>query len=62
MWEDSRILVMSLIIFVKALSKPEFPHLNKSKFDPYQQYYNGHTKDLVEKYFQLDLKLFNYSF
>ena len=42
--------------------KKKLPHLNSSKFNSYQEYYNDETKAMVEKYFKLDIERYNYTF
>jgi len=43
--------------------KAKLPHTNKSKRKRnYREYYNEHTKNLIAKHFQEDIKTFNYSF
>ncbi len=42
--------------------KSTIPHLNSSKFDNYQSFYNQETRDLVKEHFALDIKKFGYSF
>ena len=38
------------------------PHANKSQRKTYQQYYNSHTKKLLEKCYREDIDFFNYTF
>ena len=38
------------------------PKLNVSKINPYQQYYNEETKELVRRAFELDISFFGYEF
>lgn len=37
-------------------------HDKKSKHYPYEEYYNSRTRSIIENYFAIDFKLFNYSF
>ena len=48
-----------------SLEECFLPHANRNRFDDekdYKQFYTDRTKEIVEKQFQLDLKLFGYSF
>ena len=38
------------------------PHLNKSVHEDYRGYYNEHTRELIGKHFEPDIKLFGYTF
>lgn len=38
------------------------PHLNRSKHDDYRRYYNGRTRELVERHWAPDIEMFGYSF
>lgn len=38
------------------------PHMNKSRRSNYSEYYNPHTRDLVSKYYEEDIKTFGYTF
>jgi len=40
----------------------EYPHLNQSSREPYQNYYNERTKKVVELIFADDIKEFGYEF
>lgn len=40
----------------------KLPHLNKSKHKDYRQYYNEHSKKLIEDSFKEDIELFDYEF
>lgn len=42
--------------------RANLPHINKSKHKNYREYYNEETKNLINKYFAEDIKLFNYEF
>lgn len=35
-------------------------HVTKSEHEPYQNYYDGKTKELVEKMYQVDMEIFGY--
>jgi hypothetical protein len=40
----------------------DFPHEYKTDRRPYQDYYNDHSRELVTKYFALDIDRWNYKF
>lgn len=54
--EDFKIVCQKIGIKIKP------PHLNKTKHQDYQKYYDQSTKEMVSRIYQKDLNNFNYSF
>lgn len=45
-----------------GLKNLKLPHINKTKHKNYREYYNNHTRKLIEEKFKEDIELFNYEF
>ena len=71
--ENGRILVDEIIRFEnlnsdfnmllqKLEKKTTLPHVKRSNRGSYQQYYDPETIEIVHKWFERDLELFNYQF
>ncbi|HHP7229673.1 MAG TPA: sulfotransferase family 2 domain-containing protein [Xenococcaceae cyanobacterium] len=50
------------IIADKIGCDPHLPKINRTKKVDYKQFYNAETKEIVAKWFQKDLELFDYKF
>ena len=45
-----------------GICQEELPHINKSQRNPYREYYNDETKEIIYKKYSRDISCFNYKF
>ena len=50
------------VIFDRLGIRATVPHQNRSRHEHYRQYYDDHTRALIEEHFRDDIDAFGYSF